>query len=1672
MAAKRKGLLKYDGDDDEYLRYVARETTISDQLVAIDQVRQSHELPDRLDELGMLRLCHSVAAADRLRLDNSAPISVGSEPIESVRRLEEAVQDVNALEAATAIASGARVESSHIRRIMTRITADHAPFFSLLLSHCPAYSAKVVCSQSVDEELNRCVSPLIVIILKTHIDRWRRVEVTARELKTLMLEAAPVISSRTLSVSMWRTLVRLSVEKMREKCEAAASSPQGKHVNRVYRETLESFLHPTLLRPYADAPIADIQGQLNALEALTETMRSMSLTSRAAMRERDVALLKRGIERTCRLNYIDLKEILAAQRGELDELTKRSFNAERADVHNVHRSIEERLVISNEDFETRILSNFSNMFVETCNLVPPNTQISPESVDYKARLWTIFAHQTFVRVLKFILRNFNVRNMVIPDDIFSLGSGVIANWLIHSFLQNQSEIKSPSQVQSSAYVLWSCFPPGWWSPARINASMLEELSWIDASKHTQKIAIDAKTEAISNLSNQIEAMKVFMKKAQKELGAIGKKAHSKIRKDSKVLDGLAAAIAAIQRRQLSLSKSRDKLESQIKECEVLYRDGKLEETVEASGIQADASKKDSLRANDYQNYLKAFAFDCLEILRKRQSDMLEQIESLKVKMEHAEREFQLATEKTSRTTFLIRNLTRDKFNMLVDTREMVVKKQKEIEELSEQIQSIKLKDSLVSSYDQSVRNTAAFLSSQPEDRFAMPTLGRAMAQRPRNAMRHNILLENDVDSPALILASSLNLDHPVIDEAVLLDEKAIEAENLSSNVLSMTSDDVIADDTAKDDESSQAASSTDAIDEQSDDSLVFGVASKSSIAATAREEDISEEIVREMVFNEYWSLVGGRYVPEIKEREPDVATLLKSRSELDLTLVDRVKPTRKKLAFDKNKLAAYRNVIDEESESEEELEQRPLAIEQAKATEALPPSWLSDAIDVRLMSVSMSQDAELELLDARLAPQRNVQHDKRSATRMSFSGSGLNFKNGDPFVLAGLARLTRISDGGTALIELEVIQGLEELAAESDGPLKEGESTAGILEEQIDQPMEHTLGLHSLEFSTSPVRSRRSIASSHAESELTSKSSGRTRASAPAILPVSQSSDEGLSESQVPLIGKSESTESDLEMIRAQLDEDAKVVDVERHQEIKQDLMQPPTEIERQVFRTRKKKTETLRHGPETSRPYAQRLIRRTNPLRRSQSNTLQLAVLKFQEETELKSFLKVESVRTSRQSSSRGQGLSITVEDEAMNYANYDNAQESPKDWTAISRAVTAEVQPLQRKIGAVISTDSIESSVSAEFPTIRVREAEDYRPRYPNLSILVRAEALKMRKAASEGLDDVSAVDHGAGEFMLTEDVLERCINNVKIRLEMNANSAPRPRHVQSRRETNLTLLSTFAHGRLAAGASPSSSSLELTRTVIATGQRRPEPKETDSKPQNSSAFMPSVMSSRRSVKPLPGLLPTSSVDAAAFSDLRLTSSSLKLPATTETCRPTDYLTEISPSELLEHDQDIGELSSLGLAYAAILGLNPIQRAGDDTPLGPTSDQGFEQSLNFNVNERSLPTSQAPIEEQPLQTLSMAETQTDTESVATSLLRGEGAPINDLAREPKLDEMSSALVSSKETSISTAPDFELEMDLELRKLFREAQMPKAKVKQPKAPTKQKASIGMLSVSGMRMKK
>jgi hypothetical protein len=327
---------------------------------------------------------------------------------------------------------------------------------------------------------------------------------------------------------------------------------------------------------------------------------------------------------------------------------------------------------------------------------------------------------------------------------------------------------------------------------------------------------------------------------------------------------------------------------------------------------------------------------------------------------------------------------------------------REIDTLSSEVQMIKMRGVIHNTYQQSleqmINSLEDFRGIELRDEGGlMNHTSRIKTYRPRNH-----LVDYDLDNPNLILEAASKestASSPVQFEAEVTEEdmKAYWSRQSLGALTPMTAAlqkfqkrktrHALEDDADSEDDV-----------EDVEDSLVFGNLSPGKPVSNLIDEDLPENMLREMVFNEYWALVGGRYKSVKQSRKAAVPV---SPRLMDDERV--MRSPKKKSAFDMERLAAYKNAVDTSSDEDEETtaQQEREKVTQILVREegaAIPvpqsSSWQSDPIEVRLMSISMTRDPELEEVDARL-PQRtrSLATRKKAATRLSFSGTGLNFKN-------------------------------------------------------------------------------------------------------------------------------------------------------------------------------------------------------------------------------------------------------------------------------------------------------------------------------------------------------------------------------------------------------------------------------------------------------------------------------------------------------------------------------------------------------------------------------------------------------------------------------------------------------------------------------------------------------
>ena len=293
---------------------------------------------------------------------------------------------------------------------------------------------------------------------------------------------------------------------------------------------------------------------------------------RDAKDSRDQRLLKRGIERECRVNFILLKQMVAEREGRGGAGAAARVRAELNDVYNSFRSFEERLITACEDFEGRIMNNFSNLFVETWRPARPSEVEGDPSLREdicvrSAKLWVLGASRLFARLVQFIAKSFSFGNTPLPEGALSMGTGVLATWLICCFLQNTDELLIMTS-DHPAYWLYSCFPAQWWGEARLKDTLSAEIARVEATRAAQLRELAQRNSVVASLTHKVSDLKKFVKKSSADIGAIGKKNSSLTRRDRKQEAPLLDAVADKRKAVVQAQRARDKLASSMAQFEV------------------------------------------------------------------------------------------------------------------------------------------------------------------------------------------------------------------------------------------------------------------------------------------------------------------------------------------------------------------------------------------------------------------------------------------------------------------------------------------------------------------------------------------------------------------------------------------------------------------------------------------------------------------------------------------------------------------------------------------------------------------------------------------------------------------------------------------------------------------------------------------------------------------------------------------------------------------------------------------------------------------------------------------------------------------------------------------------------------------------------------------------
>lgn len=1536
VAAGRKGLLRNDEPNCEYMDFINSDTLpLSEQLIAssgsIDKSYPSHCISQR----DMRSLCQCVALSGDTH-KHDAPLRA---------TLDSAVVDSNLNVAVECIAAGCPVTLSNIQDALSSIKTDHATLFSILLSNCPLYCAKLVSGgeDCIQQELNKCISPLIVVMLKTHIDRWTRADISFREVTTLVADAESVMQSMTLGVSLWRDVVRMTLD--RAKLIKTSSEPVPKPTWRsFFGEKMNNFRHPLLQHAYKTMPTAEIHNKLESIEALILSMHEASHQQRSEMKAHDLYLLKKASTRECHKSFVKLKRLVATERGELTAELSQAFDAEIQSVYNGERPMEERLTMACEDNEERMSNNFSSMLMETwwsADYLSASSSsvvtIRAHDLEYKSKLKILSAQRLLVKLVDILCRQSVLKNSSIAENANTMGSGAVATLIICAVLQNLKEFSRPSSNQFASAVQ-RCFPLGWWDVNRLNYMLNSELykSLEDRKSNENDVLKSDKT--VNGLNKQIADYKKFVKKCQADIGAVGRKLHGKYENDKNDISELESHLSKSTQVLKKVVDQHRSVHVLLSSCEGLFADGRFGDVVErVEGKHDDENKPQT--PYELKLHLQAAAFDCLESLRKKLSALDKRIHTATAANASAESAFRAVHHKQQHASDLFRLYARDKFNAMLDGRELVARMQLKMSAATAESLKRREKSSLFGAYQQNLESTLAFISTlseqlgvasskSPDKRASMAQtrvgtpevqsehtrmavgslaqdLGISLVQRPSSVQSRarikQLLLNNDDGDPTVILTAPMVVDE---QEDAHLAEIVTECVAENTDVIDPARDSLLAevDDSSSEDESQGSDDEEATVDV----SLLFGKTLKRNLVSVSGEElDLPVEVLREMVFNEYWTLVGGLQSPPKKTDETASEVLAKMFTSTAKKMFFSKPRTQhqNKLVFSRSRLGIYKEAVDDSDDNDEVVEEQDIEEASIKRKSLMltakdestgASAWRADATYVRLMSISMFQDPELERLDAHLERKDNP---TKAVNKLSFSGSGLNFKNGDPFVLAGIARQKRVADTGHVSddeFDLGMYIVDQETIGSKPGSSKSGSSKPGSSSVRIPSASKSD-GAGSLPSSAPSI-------STKADHSLLGMEDG--------VVSLNSSLEGEFPHALLEEMASSSSTTNEVteEKIRELLEKDAKVAE---ETVLVRPIIQEAKEVS-QSTRNIMTKLANFKEVPVPLQSYIARRVRKMNPLRKSQSLTLQIAILAHQELLELDSDLM--------------KGVSEMIES-APDYASSGGRERLKtllnsvglKEEDEERRVSLSGAIPDQNQNPLVPVEHAAHEVHGREFPTLKA--VEPYRAKYMNLSVLVQAESKRI--TTSNPLFSPSRL--GPDPPLLTDSLISQCLQNVQRKLEILADPViPRPPKI-SRTENILALMSS--RKKLKPMQMTTSSILTLESETMSKSLHSKVAIQLNPKAlRPSPAFAPSVASRVKrklvSASTFDAPLDAETIISGAHKDLFPRPVSPIKAADTK-----ELYTQANASDL----EDAEGLSALGLAYAAILNFNPIDDVSD---------------------------------------------------------------------------------------------------------------------------------------------
>lgn len=295
------------------------------------------------------------------------------------QRLQKACDAMDTKAAAAAIREGAEVQSRQIEQISGHFGDDYLVLLGLLLSCAPAYCARRVLKDDANVQIMAALSPLGATMLGAHLGRWKRRDLTNRELAALGRDEvlASATGSRYQSTVMWRAvalrLLHHRCTEFRPQCRDLAPNAtendevalvlrrrhyfrlkdagrwcaQLLQIQPMQRSASGSFDVLDLDSEPFDPPLeADGKGvgvtnrkpnplkdlpmgpMLREYLLLTGKLQDEARSLRRSLLQRDLLLLSHGFEKQARLDYLDLRRscisprTLAAEEAEKEKLEK------------------------------------------------------------------------------------------------------------------------------------------------------------------------------------------------------------------------------------------------------------------------------------------------------------------------------------------------------------------------------------------------------------------------------------------------------------------------------------------------------------------------------------------------------------------------------------------------------------------------------------------------------------------------------------------------------------------------------------------------------------------------------------------------------------------------------------------------------------------------------------------------------------------------------------------------------------------------------------------------------------------------------------------------------------------------------------------------------------------------------------------------------------------------------------------------------------------------------------------------------------------------------------------------------------------------------------------------------------------------------------------------------